>query len=219
MVELNFIALVHRPSIFRKRQGSILEVKTKHCSFRIIEPELKKKNIRYYKILLHYLDWGNQVSKFKDGSKVISSWSLKTRTQLTLTQALQSWAVLMQSSWQKAPHFLQTSIAFNRHEQLLSNIDRLKFLAETTVDVEPLLEAPPVTAPRRVKFSLLAAACWRIAARDGGLGFISEEGERNSTPSLESIDALEIEVADDSLDKELSDPASLHGVFIVRFFA
>jgi len=26
-------------------------------------------------------------------------------------------------------------------------------------------------------------------------------------------------VVDDSLDKELSDPASLHGVFIVRFFA
>ena len=143
----------------------------------------------------------------------------KTRTQLTLTQALQSWAVLIQSSWQKAPHFLQTSIAFSRHEQFFNNIDLLKFLAETTVEVEPLFEALPVTAPRRVKFSLLAAACWRIVARDGGLGFISEAGERSSTPSLESIDALEIDVAGDSLDKELLEPASLQGVLIVRFLA
>lgn len=33
------------------------------------------------------------------------------------------------------------------------------------------------------------------------------------------MDALEIVVAEDSLDNELSEPASLHGVLIVRFFA
>lgn len=90
------------------------------------------------------------------------------------------------------------------------------------MDVKLAFEALPVLAPFCVKFCLfaaVAAACWRIAAREGGLGFISEAGVRNSTASLERMDALEMVVADDSLDNELSEPASLQGVLIVRFFA
>lgn len=110
-------------------------------------------------------------------------------------------------------------MAFSRHEQLFSNMDLLKFLVDTIVDEKPPFEVLPETAePRRVKMSLLAAACWRMAARDGGLGFISEAGERSSTASLESIDALEIGVTVDSLNK-LPEADSLHGVLMVRFFA
>lgn len=79
--------------------------------------------------------------------------------QLTLTHELQSWAALIQSSWQNAPHFLQTSIAFRRQEQLLSSIDLLKFLADTVVDVKPPLVAVPEAEPRRVRSSRLAATC------------------------------------------------------------
>lgn len=74
-------------------------------------------------------------------------------------------------------------MAFSRQEQLLSSIDLLKFLADTVVDVKPPFVALSVAEPLRVKPSLLAATCWRMAARDGGLGFISEAGVRSSTAS------------------------------------
>ena len=103
-------------------------------------------------------------------------------------------------------------MAFSRHEQLLSNIDLLKVLEVTALAGKPLVTLPG----RRVEFSLLTA-CFCIAARDGGLCFISVAGVRRSSVSLESKDAVEMVVADDSLDKEPSDAVSLHGVLIVLF--
>ena len=98
----------------------------------------------------------------------------------------------------------------------MSNIDLLKDFEVTALAGKPLVTLP-VAGARRVKFSLLLAACLRIAARDGGLCFISVAGARRSTASLESTEALEIGVTGDSLDVEPSEAVSLHGVLIVLF--
>lgn len=105
-------------------------------------------------------------------------------------------------------------MAFSRHEQFFSNIDLLKALEVTELTEKPF-ETPAVAEPRRVEFSLLAA--WlRIAARDGGLCFISVAGFGRSTASCVNTDALDNEVADDSME-EPPEAVSLQGVLIVLF--
>lgn len=129
-----------------------------------------------------------------------------------MTHALQSCAALIQSSWQKAPHFLHTTMAFKRHEQLFSNMDRLKPFEATVLGIEPFVLVLEVD--RRDEFSL-SATCFCIAALDGGLCFISVAGARRSTVSLLRIDALNKGVVVDSLVSHSSEADS--GIFNVLF--
>ena len=103
-------------------------------------------------------------------------------------------------------------MAFSRHEQLLSNMDLLKLLELTALAGKLFVTLAVVE--RRVKFSRLTV-CLCMAARDGGLSFMSVAGVLRF--SLEGTAGLEIGTTDDSLDTEPSDVVSLHGVLIVLF--
>lgn len=102
-------------------------------------------------------------------------------------------------------------MAFKRHEQLFSNMDRQKPLEATVLGIELFVLVFEVD--RREEFSL-SATCFCIAALDGGLCFISVAGVRRSTVSL-LIDALNKGVVVDSFVTQSSEADS--GIFNVLF--